>query len=140
MIFIIQPIIRNFTNILPSNIVVYIEIILCLAIVVDASITIFRIIFIDKRIRQVFEIGDIIKEKIVELKKYSEEGIYKANVQKIITELKVKQDILKIKVYKRIIKFRRAFPNMSSENITKFMTQKIELKDLKKKIKRYKEK
>lgn len=139
LIFVIQPAISNLTNLIPSDIIVYIEIILCLAIIVDASITIFRIMFIDKRIRQIFEIGDIIKEKVNELKKYSEEVNYKANAQKIIAELKVKQDILKIKVYKRIIKFRKAFPNMNSENITRFMLQKVELKELKDKIKKYKE-
>lgn len=139
LIFVIQPAISNLTNLIPSDIIVYIEIILCLAIIVDALITIFRIMFIDKRIRQIFEIGDIIKEKVNELKKYSEEVNYKVNAQKIITELKVKQDILKIKVYKRIIKFRKAFPKMNSENITRFMLQKVELKELKEKIKKYKE-
>lgn len=139
LIFVIQPAIRNFTNTIPDNIIIYIEIILCISIVVDTSITIFRIMFIDKRIRQIFEISDIIKDKINELKKYSEEANYKANAQRIITELKVKQDILKIKVYKRIIKFRKSFPNMNSENISKFMLQKIELKELKEKIKKYKE-
>ena len=45
-----------------------------------------------------------------------------------------------IKVYKRIIRLRKAFPEMNSENIAKFMTQKIELKDIKEKIKEYKNK
>ena len=139
LIFLIQPVIKNLTNRIPIDIIIYIEVIFCLAITVDATITIFRIMFIDKRIRQIFEIGDIIKYKINELKKYSEEANYKANIQRIITELNVKQDILKIKVYKRIIKFRKAFPNMTSENITKFMLQKVELKELKEKIKKYKE-
>ena len=48
--------------------------------------------------------------------------------------------MLKIKVYKRIIRLRKAFPEMNSENIAKFMTQKIELKDIKEKIKEYKNK
>ncbi len=54
--------------------------------------------------------------------------------------MKEKQFMLKIKVYKRIIRLRKAFPEMNSENIAKFMTQKIELKDIKEKIKEYKNK
>ena len=95
--------------------------------------------FIDKKIRQVFEIGETIKEKILEIKKQTLEENYKENLQKLIKELKLKQAILKIKLYKRIIKFRKSFPDMTSENITKFMKQKIELKDLTEKIKKYKE-
>lgn len=139
LIFVIQPFIQKVTNLIPDEILIYVEIILSLAIAVDGTITIFRIMFIDKKIRQVFEIGETIKEKILEIKKQTLEENYKENLQKLIKELKLKQAILKIKLYKRIIKFRKSFPDMTSENITKFMKQKIELKDLTEKIKKYKE-
>ena len=139
LIFIVQPLVQKATNLIPKEILIYVEIILSLAILVDGIITIFRIMFIDKKIRQVFEIGETIKEKVLEIKKQSLEENYKENLQKLIKELKLKQAILKIKLYKRIIKFRKSFPDMTSENITKFMKQKIELKDLTEKIKKYKE-
>ena len=139
LIFVIQPLVQKVTNLIPNEILIYVEIILSLAILVDGIITIFRIMFIDKKIRQVFEIGETIKEKISEIKKQSLEENYKENLQKLVKELKIKQAILKIKLYKRIIKFRKSFPDMTSENISKFMKQKIELKDLKEKIKKYKE-
>src|SRR5699024_8951850 len=119
----------------------YINVILCIAIVVDASITIYRIMFIDKKISQVFEIGDTIKEKIKELKEMGlNEKIHKENAQKFIDQLKKKQAILKFKLYKRIVRLRNAFPEMNSENISKFMMQKIEINELKEKIKKLKEK
>ena len=114
---------------------------------------------IDKKIKKLFEIGDTIKEKLAELKSginsdrlteikesfelkkntnEKEEKRYAENLGKVISDLKLKQDLLKIKIYKRIIKLRNAFPEMTSENIAKFMTQKIELKDLKDKIKKHK--
>ena len=97
--------------------------------------------FIDKKIRQVFEIGETIKEKLYELKNNELiEKTYKENIQKMISELKIKQDILKIKLYKRIIRLKKSFPEMNSENLSKFMTQKISLNDLKDKIKKHKEK
>ena len=63
------------------------------------------------------------------------EKSYKENLQKIIDELKMKQTNLKFKLYKRILRLKKSFPEMHSENIAKFMTQKISLDDLKKKIK-----
>lgn len=139
LILIIQPTIENAINLMPKEILIYLDIILCLAILVDTIITIFRKMFIDKKIRKVFEIGEIIKEKLAEVKEQSLEENYKESLQKLIKELKLKQDILKIKLYKRIIKFRKTFPDMNSENIAMFMKQKIELKVLMEKIKKYKE-
>lgn len=138
LIFVIQPVTENLTNLIPSNILKYVNIVLCIAITVDALTTIYRIMFIDKKIRQVFEIGETIKEKLYELK--NSELVEKANIQKIVSELKIKQDILKIKLYKRIIRLKKSFPEMNSENLSKFMTQKISLNDLKEKIKKHKEK
>ena len=54
-------------------------------------------------------------------------------------ELKAKQDILKIKIYKRILRLKKAFPEMHSENLAKFMTQKISLEEIKNKIKNKKQ-
>ena len=136
LICVVHKAIENLTNLIPSDILRYINVILCIAIVVDASITIYRIMFIDKKISQVFEIGDTIKEKIKELK----EIIHKENAQKFIDQLKKKQAILKFKLYKRIVRLRNAFPEMNSENISKFMMQKIEINELKEKIKKLKEK
>lgn len=141
LIFVIQPVIENLTNLIPSNILKYVNIVLCIAITIDALTTIYRIMFIDKKIRQVFEIGETIKEKLYELKNNELiEKTYKENIQKMISELKIKQDILKIKLYKRIIRLKKSFPDMNSENLSKFMTQKISLNDLKDKIKKHKEK
>lgn len=137
LIFIIQPTIIKWTSLIPANIVKYIEVILCLAIITDTIITILKIMFIDKKIKQVFELGNTIKEKLVELKSLSVDE-NKENIQKLITELKLKQDILRIKLYKRIIRLRNSFPSMHSENITEFMKQKIYLGELKEKIKKHK--
>ena len=140
LVFIIQPLIERFTNLIPENILIYINSILCLAILIDAIITIYRIMVINKKITQLYEIGENIKNKLSELKNIEDiEKAYKENMQNLIKDLKVKQNLLKIKIYKRIIRLKKAFPDIYSENIAKFMKQKIELKDLKEKIKKYKE-
>lgn len=141
LVFVIQPQIEKTTSLIPGNILIYIDVALCVAIFVDMIITIFKTMSIDKKLRQVFEIGESIKEKLKELKSAEVLGKnYKETTQKLIDDMKEKQFMLKIKVYKRIIRLRKAFPEMNSENIAKFMTQKIELKDIKEKIKEYKNK
>lgn len=140
LIFVIQPAIEKAINFVPVDVLVYVQIFLCMAIIIDGIVTICRIMIIDKKIRQVFEIGESIKEKILELKKQNEEENYKENIQKMVLELKSKQDKLKMKIYKRIIRLKKSFPNMQSESIAQFMKQKIELKELKEKIKNYKRK
>lgn len=139
LMFVIQPIIEEFTSFIPTDILMYINIILSLAICIDAIITIFRIMVIDKKIIEVFELSDTIKEKVLELKS-SEiiEKAYKDNIQKLVNELKMKQAVLKIKIYKRIIRLKKAFPEMHSENIAKFMKQKISLEELKERVRKYK--
>lgn len=141
LIFIIQPAIEKTTNWIPENMLIYINSILCLAILVDVIVTIFRIMFIDKKIRQVFELSDIIKEKVAELKNADIlEKPHIENIKNMVADLKLKQDILKFKLYKRIVRLKKSFPEMHSENLTKFMTQKISIESLKDKIKKHKEK
>ena len=136
LIFIIQPLIKKLIGYVPEQILIYIEIILSIAILVDVIITIYKIMIVDKRIEELFEIGNTLKEKMKELK---EENVTKEHIQNLIEDLKTRQDILKIKVYKRIIKLKKAFPEMHSENITRFLKQKNLLEDIKDKIKKYKE-
>ena len=95
--------------------------------------------FIDKKINQVFEIGEKIKEKLLEIKNTDNiEKSYKDSLNKAIKELKTKQYILKIKIYKRIIRLKKAFPEMNSENLTKFMKEKISVDKLRDKLKNMK--
>ena len=141
LVYIIQPQIEKLTNLIPLNILTFVNIVLCFAVLVDSIITIYRIMLIDKKISQIFELGESIKNKLSELKNVENiEKTYKENIQNLIKDLKAKQNILKIKIYKRIIRLKKAFPDIYSDNIAKFMKQKIELKDLKEKIKNYKEK
>ena len=140
LILVIHPLIERFTNLIPTDILIYINIILSIAIGTDVIITIFRIMVIDKKITEIFELGETIKEKLMELKNSEAiEKTYKENIQKLIDELKAKQTVLKFKIYKRIIRLKKSFPEMHSENIAKFMKQKISIEELKDKIKKYKE-
>ena len=136
LIFIIQPSIEKLVELIPNTILMYLDVILSIAIIVDVGFTLFRIMFIDKKIRQVFEISDVIKEKLAEIKET--EGEYRENLRMVVSELKTKQEILKIKIYKRIIRLKKSFPEMHSENLTKFMKQKISIDKIKEKLEKSK--
>ena len=68
---------------------------------------------IDKKISEVFELGETIKEKLIELKNESIEKTYRENIQKLVNELKVKQAVLKIKIYKRVLRLKKSFPEIT---------------------------
>lgn len=141
LIYAIQPIVERLTNLISEQILLYISILLCIIISLDTIITITKLIVIDKKIKQIFEIGEAIKEKLAELKESTHlEKKYKESIQNIVEELKEKQNLLKFKIYKRIIRLKKSFPEMKSDNITKFMMQKISLEDIKNKISEYRTK
>lgn len=138
--FVIHPVICGFVNRIPLVTLYYINIVIYIILLTDVIITVNRILFMDKKIQQLYEIGDKIKEKINELKQL--EGIEKVSGKKIaakIAELKKQQAILKIKIYKLIVRLKKAFPTMhQSEIINKFIEQKIELKNIRNKVRRNK--
>lgn len=137
--FLIHPCIESQVEIIPERTLLYIDVLIYIILLIDATLSITKILFIDKKIQQLYEISDKIKEEINELKQ--EEMLEKVSVENIatvISELKEQQAILKIKLYKLIIRLKRAFPTMQSETISKFLNQKIDLKKIRNKIRKNK--
>ena len=134
-IFIIHPVIGNLVNILPASVIFHLNVVLYIILITDMIITVNRILFIDDKIEEVYQIGEKIKEKISELKQ--SEGLEKVSVQNILeklNDLKQEQANLKTKLYKQINRLKDAFPTMHmSEKISKFIEQKIDLKGKKNK-------
>ena len=50
LIYLIQPLLESITNRLPDEILTYLNTILVLTVVIDSVITVYRIMFIDKKI------------------------------------------------------------------------------------------
>lgn len=140
LIFIIHPLISYMVNTIPVTTLFHANIIIYIILLTDVIITVNRLLFIDEKIKQLYEIGDKIKEKINELKEL--EGLEKVSAPNIaarISELKEQQAILKIKIYKLIVRLKKAFPTMQqSEAISQFIEQKIDLKKLRNKIRKNK--
>lgn len=138
--FLVHPWVQAQVTKIPEKILFYINIVVYIILLIDIISTTIKILFIDKKIQQLYEIGDIIKEKIGELKKQEVLGkVQIENMMLTISDLKEKQAILKRKIYKFVIRLKKAFPTMQSETISKFIEQKIELKNVKNKKRKDKE-
>lgn len=144
-----HPAIENYVKILPIDLLLYIDIIIGIAIIVDLVVSIIAITNFETMVKKINELGDNIKEKVKELKELNDknrsriEEVEKKsieNIETIIQELKINQAKLKIRIYKRANRLKKAFPSMKSEAITIFLNQKIDLRKLKENIKKkYKE-
>ena len=141
----IHPFIEGYIKILPIDLLLYINIIIGLAILVDLVFSIIAVVNFESMVMKINELGDNIKEKVKELKDLTDkskarvEAIEKStieNIEVIIKELKINQAKLKIRIYKQANRLKKAFPSMKSDIITTFLNQKIDLKKLKENIKK----
>lgn len=137
---IIHPCTSNFIEGLSFQTIIIADLILATFIFIDAIITTINIKSFDSSLQSIKELGETIKEKANELKEirknsqnHSEEKI--RSHEKIIEELKKKQAVLKLKLYKQMTRLKLAFPKIKSESISKFLNQKIDFKELKERIK-----
>ena len=96
-------------------------------------------------IQKLNDLSENIKSKVEELKGLKDKAKTKTeefeksnieNVEKLIKDLKATQAKLKIRIYKQANRLKKAFPTMKSETITQFLSQKIDLKNLKNNIKK----
>lgn len=136
---ILHPYIQSIIELIPNRTLFYANMIIYVILITDVIVTVSKMLFIDQKIQQLYEIGEMIKEKITELKENeSLEKVYKENIQKMIIELKEKQEKVKIETYRLIIRLKKAFPTMQSETINKFLNPKMEIQSLREKIKKIK--
>ena len=120
-----------------NQIIVLLDAFLIVAIIIDTIITCKNIESMDSILGSIKEIRHNIKEKLIELKESKKENAIDKikNIENKIDELKLKEYILKVKAYKQAHRLKLAFPTIKSEKITQILNLKIDLKEIKKKIK-----
>ena len=140
----LHPFVDKYIKLIDIGILLYINVIIGFAILVDLTVSVIAITNFEIMIKKANEIGDTLKEKVKELKDITDknrlrvEAVEKRsveNIEKIIKELKIRQAKIKIRMYKQANRLKKAFPSMKSETITSFLSQKIDLKKLKENIK-----
>ena len=126
-----NPLVETQLTKIPSDIILYIDIILVAYIVVDNKIFDLKYIelFINKIKDLNWETYINLKEKLEELKKTSSEK-QKVALQKIIDDLKLRQRVIRLKVDKQVHNLKKAFPSVQSEHIKEYLKLKVtELKN-----------
>lgn len=143
----LHPLIQTYIEMVPIDILLYTNIIIGIAIIVDLVVSSKQVTNFNMTSIKLNELTENIKEKVEELKvlqktaKEKSDMIEKVaieNIEKVIKDLKIAQEKLKLKAYKHANRFKKAFPSIKSESITMFFNQKIDLKKLKENIKKLK--
>lgn len=136
----IHPFLEKYVLILNNQIIICLDIVFLMIIIIDTIVTCYKIKSMDNVLSNIKDLGNKIKEKLKELKELKnvkEENVIEKirNIEHVLDELKIKEDILKLKLYKQADRLKKAFPTMKSEKISNILKQKVELKEIKKKIK-----
>ncbi len=114
---------------------IYTDIILVIIIIIDCIVTTIKVQSIDIKLQKIRELGELIKEKLKELKETKSDAKDKIrDIENIIEDLKYRQAILRLKIYRQARRLKKAFPTMKSEKITQFLNQKVDFKALREKI------
>lgn len=107
-----NPLVETQLTKIPSDIILYIDIILVAYIVVDMILSSIKASNLSKRIKKLIQLGENLKEKLEELKKTSSEK-QKVALQKIIDDLKLRQRVIRLKVDKQVHNLKRHFHQYS---------------------------
>ena len=135
----IHPFIENIIIKIDYNLLLYANIIIYIAFIVDVVKSIINHKTVAKQLEKLEKISKQLRKNIIELKNSKKEQITE-ELKKSINDMKYEIIRLKMKLIRRAIKIKRAFPTMQSEIINKLTEQKFELGQLKSKISKLKNK
>ena len=131
----IHPLTMKYIEMLNKDTLIFINIILSLIMIVDTIITVVKIKSFDSTLQVIKELGETIKLKLNEVTNLKDATPEKLkNMEMKIEELKKKQALLKLQLYRQVRRLKQAFPTIKSDSITQILNQKIDFKALKEKI------
>ena len=123
MLFIdvINPIVTSMLYKIDNNIIQYVDIIGYIILIADMTISIINNFSITEKLKYVDELNISIKEKLEEIKTKGISTEIGESLQDALEELKIKRDAIVQNSYERILRLKRAFPTLKSEQITNFL-------------------
>lgn len=134
----IHPVVEAGIKFVPKEMLFYITIILSITILIDTIVSIIRLTQMEKKLKRITEIGENIKQKLEELKvsmkDQAEKNVNLEHLQEMIKILKIEQTKMKIKIYRQARRLKKAFPTIQSDSISEILSQTIDIKGLKNKI------
>ena len=135
----IHPFVESIVFKIPENVATITCIIIYILVAIDSIISIVTISKLSDAVNKIDELKEKIKEALEELKFLTANAsnkIKKDNIEKLIHELSMKEERLRLRMYRKIRRLKLAFPTMKSEGISQFLNQKVDFETLKKKIKK----
>ena len=136
---IIHPFIQTKVNLVNSDIIPYINIVAYTLLILDIIISSIKVGSINKQLNKLKEIRENIKEKLDDIEAKIDK-VSKDARQKVIDELRARQDLINLKLYKQTKRLKKAFPTMRSDRIKDFFDQKIDIAEIKERLKIIKDK
>ena len=85
--------------------------------------------------KKIDELNKEIKEKLKEITEEGKTDILE-NIQNLVEQLKYKRNKTMLHLYKNVYRLKKAFPAIDTKEITEILNKKIELKEIKEKLKR----
>ena len=131
----IHPFIENIIEKLDIRLLTYIYSIIGIAILVDMITSIIKVKNIKATLEKIEELNKEIKEKLREITDGRKTDILE-NIQNLVEQLKYKRNKTMLHLYKNVYRLKKAFPAINTKEITEILNKKIELKEIKDKLKK----
>ena len=132
----IHPCTMKYIEMLNKQDLIYINCILSIVMLIDTIITVVKMKTFDSTLESIKDLGETIKLKLKEIKELKDVTPETLKTMEIkIEELKRRQELLRLRLYRYVKRLKKAFPTIKSDSITQFLNQKIDFKSLKEKIK-----
>ena len=131
----IHPFIENIIEKLDIRLLTYIYSIIGIAILVDMITSIIKVKNIKATLEKIEELNKEIKEKLREITDGRKTDILE-NIQNLVEQLKYKRNKMMLHLYKNVYRLKKAFPAINTKEITEILNKKIELKEIKDKLKK----
>lgn len=132
----IHPFVANHSLTVPVNIVFYVDLIMGTIMICDFIISSIKTHSISRNIKKVKELSEKIKNKLTKGKDNKKNKALDTDLE----ELQLEHNKITMAIYRQLKRMKNAFPTMQSEETTnKFLNGKIDVEELKKKIKEIKE-
>lgn len=138
-ITIIHPLMEKMTINIQTKNLIYIDISASIIMIIDFIISSIKIKSISKKLQELKVLSDSIIDKI-KIETQNKLDNKKNLLGETLEELQLKHNKLQMDLYKQLTRLKNAFPTMQWEGVNKFLSEKIEIKELKTKIQLLKEK
>ena len=131
----IHPFIESIIEKVDITLLTFIYSIIGIVMLIDAITSIIKVKNIKVTLEKIEELNKEIKEKLKEITEERKTDILE-NIQNLVEQLKYKRNKTMLHLYKNVYRLKKAFPAIDTKEITEILNKKIELKEIKDKLKK----